>query len=43
MRNLFYLSSYKKTFKASAERIYNAWLSSDEHSQMTGGEADITA
>lgn len=27
---------------ASAERIYNDWLSSKGHSNMTGGEAQIT-
>lgn len=28
---------------ASAERIYKDWLSSEGHSQMTGGEADISS
>lgn len=28
--------------KASPERIYHAWLDSDEHSEMTGGDALIT-
>ncbi len=28
--------------KAAPERIYNAWLDSDEHSDMTGGDALIT-
>ncbi len=28
--------------EASAEQIYNAWLSSDGHTNMTGGPATIT-
>ncbi len=28
-------------FTASAERLYRAWLSSDEHGAMTGGTAQI--
>ncbi len=28
--------------KASPEKIYTAWLDTDEHSDMTGGEALIT-
>jgi activator of HSP90 ATPase len=28
--------------KASPERLYKAWLDTDEHSDMTGGEALIT-
>jgi len=28
---------------ASPERIYNAWLTSQEHSAITGAEADITS
>lgn len=31
----------KTTLNASAEKVYNAWLDSNAHSQMTGGEADI--
>lgn len=30
------------TIKTSANSIYKAWLSSEEHSMMTGGEAEIT-
>ncbi|MBV6645833.1 MAG: SRPBCC domain-containing protein [Cyclobacteriaceae bacterium] len=30
------------TIKTSAERLYNAWLDSDEHADMTGGDALIT-
>ena len=29
----------KATIKATAEQIYNAWLSSDGHTNMTGGKA----
>jgi uncharacterized protein YndB with AHSA1/START domain len=29
------------TLDASAERVYSAWLSSEEHSAMTGGTAEI--
>ena len=32
----------KSSFNASAEAIYNAWLSSEGHSDMTGGEATIS-
>jgi activator of HSP90 ATPase len=32
----------KATFNTTAEKIYNAWLSSEGHSDMTGGEAEIT-
>lgn len=28
---------------ASAEMIYNAWLNSEEHSEMTGGGAKVSA
>jgi uncharacterized protein YndB with AHSA1/START domain len=28
---------------ASPERIYHAWLKSEEHSRMTGGEAKVSA
>lgn len=28
--------------KASAQDIYNAWLTSSGHSQMTGGDAEVT-
>lgn len=30
------------TFNASAEQIYNAWLTSEAHSEMTGGEANCS-
>lgn len=30
------------TISASAEAIYQAWLKSDSHTEMTGGEAEIT-
>ena len=30
------------TISASAEAVYNAWLSSEGHTKMTGGEAEIT-
>lgn len=29
----------KETFKVSPEILYNAWLDSKEHSEMTGGQA----
>jgi activator of HSP90 ATPase len=29
------------TFPVSADRLYHAWLSSDEHTAFTGGEASI--
>lgn len=29
----------KEIFKTSAANIYKAWLNSEEHSKMTGGEA----
>ncbi len=32
----------EETFNVSAEKLYNAWLDPDEHSDMTGGEALIT-
>lgn len=32
----------KKTFRASAREIYTAWLSSEKHSDMTGGEASAS-
>lgn len=32
----------KTKFKATAKQIYSAWLTSEEHSQMTGGTANIT-
>lgn len=32
----------KTKIKATAEEIYSAWLSSEGHSEMTGGEADIS-
>jgi activator of HSP90 ATPase len=28
--------------KAKPEEVYNAWLSSEGHSDMTGGEADVS-
>ena len=31
----------KYTFTASAQQIYEAWLDSEMHTQMTGGEASI--
>ena len=30
------------TFNVSPEKLYQAWLDSDEHSDMTGGDALIT-
>jgi len=30
-------------FTATPEEIYNGWLSSEAHSQMTGGTADVSA
>mgnify|MGYP000734159035 FL=1 len=30
------------TIKASAVQIYEAWLSSEKHSEMTGGKAEVT-
>lgn len=30
---------HKETFTATAEAIYNAWLDSGKHTEMTGGEA----
>jgi activator of HSP90 ATPase len=30
------------TINAKAEAIYNAWLNSEQHSQMTGGEAIVS-
>ncbi|MFK8036962.1 MAG: SRPBCC domain-containing protein [Crocinitomicaceae bacterium] len=32
----------KTTIKASAKDIYVAWMSSDGHTKMTGGEAEIS-
>ncbi|KAA3623481.1 MAG: hypothetical protein DWQ02_24455 [Bacteroidetes bacterium] len=32
----------RTTLNTSAESIYNAWLSSEGHTAMTGGEARIT-
>jgi activator of HSP90 ATPase len=32
----------KTTIKARAEQIYQAWLSSEGHTKMTGGSASIT-
>lgn len=31
------------SFSAPPERLYNAWLSSEEHSQMTGSPAEVSA
>ncbi len=33
----------KTTLKVSAERLFNAWLDSASHSEMTGGDAEINA
>lgn len=33
----------KTIMKASPDNIYNAWLDSEKHSLMTGGEAKISA
>ncbi|MFT5405980.1 MAG: activator of HSP90 ATPase [Verrucomicrobiales bacterium] len=33
----------KARFEVSLERVFNAWLDSDEHSAMTGGAAVCTA
>lgn len=30
------------TFKVAPKEVYTAWLSSKEHSEMTGGEAIVT-
>lgn len=38
MKNGFSLS---ETFKATASEIYNAWLSSDGHSALTGSTASV--
>lgn len=32
----------KTTFNTSAKAIYNAWLSSEGHTKMTGGEATVS-
>lgn len=32
----------EEIIQTSPERLYNAWLDSDEHSEMTGGDALIT-
>lgn len=32
----------KTTLNASCQHVYNAWLNSQHHSEMTGGEAFIT-
>ena len=29
-------------FNATAEEIYRAWLSTEQHAQMTGGDADVS-
>ncbi len=34
--------SIKQQFPVSSETLYNAWLSSQEHTKMTGGEAQCT-
>ena len=33
----------KETFTVKPSVIYNAWLDSDEHAEMTGGDASITS
>jgi len=33
----------KTTFNTTVKTIYNAWLSSEQHSEMTGGAATISA
>jgi len=33
----------KTTFNTTAKTIYNAWLSSEKHTEMTGGSATISA
>ena len=37
-----YTFTLTTTFPASAQEIYDAWLDSRAHSQMTGGEASMT-
>ena len=32
----------KTTFKAAAKQIFDAWLNSESHSEMTGGEAQTS-
>lgn len=32
----------KARFKTTPEELYNAWLDSAKHSEMTGGEADVS-
>lgn len=31
----------KHTFNVSAQQIYDAWMDSESHTRMTGGDADI--
>ena len=31
----------QRTFPTTPERLYNAWLNSEQHGAMTGGEANI--
>jgi activator of HSP90 ATPase len=32
----------KTNFNATAKEIYNSWLSSERHTKMTGGSADVS-
>ncbi len=32
----------KQQFPVDATRLYNAWLNSEEHANMTGGEAEVS-
>ena len=34
--------SIEEVFNVSSEKLYNAWLSSAEHTAMTGGEAECS-
>lgn len=33
----------EKEFSTSAEGLYRAWLSSEKHSEMTGGKAEVSS
>lgn len=33
---------HKETFKVEPSELYHAWLDSEKHGEMTGGEADCT-
>lgn len=33
----------ERTFPVSKDKIYEAWLNSEQHSEMTGGEANCSA